>query len=409
MHGAIAICESRFQDMATVDGLDFAVKPSEARPFVNPSKMSDAEIMDLLERIEAGTVLSLYFAAEVFGARPNLNLQRPEPKATKTLAKTAPGTPYLSDHRSWSVDGKNGEIAGAKWVDDSRLIELFHVQAKPAMEALARGLHNRFSISYKSEGAKCSQCSTKAGRGWFGWVLQCDCTLGSPFEDPKTGEARITEIFTTGRHVMRETSTVVIPAYTGTALLDSFNESNRTGSSFFSIAPINILQENNTMSQNENPAPVESGEPAEKQTAPETPPAAEGVALSGYEAMKARAQAAEEHGFKLAFDAGVAALKFSPSDEAEQRAVWESLDKRDSVAYAARVAKKPANAAFAAEPSGGGAALPGDSRKPARPDGFVMDLAELMAREGSLKPDTITNHGARVMRGVKYSSRNLAH
>ncbi len=398
-------------------------KKNKTRSFelINPATLTDEMRAELLGKVQARDGFRFGFIARIFADRPNSHLMRPRPGSIGELAKASPGIPFQLDHNT-RTGAKVGFVdSGFIEANASGIDELFQevVLLRPeAQEDFLLGLLNTMSIGLTFESATCSKCDTPAHTGFFGAFLACDCELGSTFRRGSRGKSEIVEIFTDGNG-LRETSFVTIGAFNDTEIMSRFQESNRSGCAFFGIAPFNPganaapqLPRSQPMTDPiatdpaPAPAPVVDAAPAQVPTpiagvqahaAPAGKTPAQRIAE-----LEAHAAARAKQLFTALFKSAVVQFKLEPADEQDERDMFNTIG---GARYAARLERKRANTAHAAQPTGAQAAPPAPAVDDT-PDPTVADLSLVrsMAAQGHFKPATVTLENlAKVCGRLKFS------
>lgn len=139
-------------EMAAGDG---ANKGSETSPWINPGKMSDAQRLEMLRKIEEKAIFSVNFWAYCFGDGGNQNNLHVTAKQVKQLAKSASrGIAALDSHWGGSANSIVGEVTKgrADLVGAETKLALANRVTKPgAMEAVVRGEWKWFSVSINAD------------------------------------------------------------------------------------------------------------------------------------------------------------------------------------------------------------------------------------------------------------------
>ena len=175
---------------------------------------------ELLGQMAAGETVELQIDFRAFQQQegvPNRNFLKFRKKILRALAKSFTNTPFLRDHDTRDFDARAGTITKSKAVsiDGGLAFDMTaDVTAPFAVEALLRGLLDRFSIGWFHGGFDtilCSHCETPI-------FTECSHWPGDKVEDEKGRQDVIEFVFTEAEG--KETSAVTIPAVRGTEIQD---------------------------------------------------------------------------------------------------------------------------------------------------------------------------------------------
>lgn len=179
--------------------------------------LSAAEKTELLEKSLAGEPIELTVDIRPFSqedGKPNRNHTRFRKGALTALGRSGKGSVFLRDHAQRDSMARGGTIIASKMVKEGDVHELHQtVQVvKPwAVQSFLDGTSDRFSIGWHPTGlVLCTACNASIGKCWH-WpgdkVAQEDDTV-------------ITVEFEFQDAELVETSSVNVPAVTGTSVVD---------------------------------------------------------------------------------------------------------------------------------------------------------------------------------------------
>jgi len=197
-------------------------RPELARQARSASELDPADRAKLIAAIRAGEHVELEFSAITYRQRdgkPNRNYVRFRPSKLPKVAKTGRGTPFLLDHRQYSVGARVGTVLESRTVTSVEGAELAEGEiafrqrilvVKPeAVIGVLDGTIDRFSIGWHATGEVV--CSIHGGLA----RRECACRGGDEVE--VDGVTRIAEYEFTDAELV-EVSAVNVPAVVGTGI-----------------------------------------------------------------------------------------------------------------------------------------------------------------------------------------------
>lgn len=179
--------------------------------------LSKAEKTDLLQRSLAGEPVELTVDIRPFSqedGKPNRNFTRFRTGSLTALGRSGKGTVFLRDHDQRNSLARGGTIIASKMVKNGNVHELHQtvqIVAPWAVQGFLRGIADRFSIGWHPTGlVLCTACNDSIRKCWH-WpgdkVAQEDDTVTIVEFEFQSAE-------------LVETSSVNVPAVTGTSVVD---------------------------------------------------------------------------------------------------------------------------------------------------------------------------------------------
>lgn len=217
--GTIPADESGRAALPTVAEIVGGVVTLRRAPGATSHEITTAEREQLLADARDGKLVKVVVDAVTFIQRdtPNRNFIRFTPGALRTLAPSFAGMPVLRDHEQGDALARGGRVLESKLEDhaDGKQIAMtLELTAPWAVELAVRGLMDRFSIGWHSEGnTQCSICGEPMTSFWMWTFSECDHELGDTYE------GQICQLeYTDGVGI--EVSAVSVPAVVGTGIED---------------------------------------------------------------------------------------------------------------------------------------------------------------------------------------------
>jgi len=170
---------------------------------------------ELLPRIENGEVDHMDFRAHVYSPKTyNFNPSRFRVEDMPAFARSFEGQPYLRDHNTWSIDGRDGTLIAAEYVDDWITVDV-RLTTRRGMIDYIEGKMDRFSIGWHYDDAICSICEES--------YFSRDCPHWPGMKYKVGSEERMCILtFTNPRG--KEVSAVNTPAVQGTGITGALAE-----------------------------------------------------------------------------------------------------------------------------------------------------------------------------------------